>query len=56
MKGLWLFASLSAAAGGCVTLPFALSEVAYDIRYVCVCVCVCDFENEMNYSTSVTDC
>ena len=58
MKGLWLFASLSAAAAGCVTLPFALSEVAYDIRYMCVCACVClclcGFENEMNYLTSVT--
>jgi hypothetical protein len=36
MKGLRVFASLSAAAVGCVTLPFALSEVAYDIRYMCV--------------------
>ena len=57
MKGLWLFASLSAAAAGCVcvcvcvcvTLPFALSELACDIRYMCLCVC--GFENEMNYLT-----
>ena len=45
MEGLRVFASLSAAAAGCVMLPLALSEVAYDIRYmyvyVCVCVCVC---------------
>jgi hypothetical protein len=52
MKGLRLFASLSAAAAGRVTLPFALSEVAYDIRYVCVCVC--GFESETNSSTLVT--
>jgi len=38
MEGLWLFASLSAAAAGCVILPFALSEAAYDIRCMCVCV------------------
>ena len=53
MNGLWLFASLSATAAGCVTLASALSKVACDVRYMFVCVC--GFENEMNYSTSVTE-